>query len=481
MSRWRISVPRLIAIALLVAIITTFYHYVKVNPATVGFSLLVAVLVVSAYWGLLYAILLAVVATLAYNFYFFPPFGTLTIADPQNWIALFAFLITALIAGNLSERVRRETTQANLRRLEVERLYTFSQQLLTADNILELVNSMPARIVDCFEFAGATLLLPDRPDVYRSSPDTRIDIGQLRATLARGESSTNGREAYVPVRLGVRLVGALGVTGGTLTRETLEAISGLVAVAIERAGAVEELTKTQTARESERLRSALLDSVAHEFRTPLTGIKASVTSLLSDVELSAGERRELLTVIDEESDRLNRLVSQATEMAQLDARMFTLDLQPHHIREPIDSALAEARSFLQEHSVEVVVPNDLPAVPMDVERIREVLTHLLENAGKYSPPGSPIQVSSEGQGNMLLTSVADRGPGIESLEQNVIFDKFYRGRTERYSAQGTGMGLPIAKAIVEAHGGTISVTSQLGSGSVFTFSLPLTVRNVSAA
>jgi two-component system sensor histidine kinase KdpD len=254
-----------------------------------------------------------------------------------------------------------------------------------------------------------------------------------------------------------------------------------VAVAIERASAVEELTKTQAARESEGLRSALLDSVTHEFRTPLTGIKASVTSLLSDSELDAAARKELLTVIDEESDRLNRLVGQAAEMAQLDAHMFTLDLQPHHIRVPIEAALADARSALQEHHVEVDAPLELPRVAMDVGRIREVLMHLLENAGKYSPAGTPIRITAEVQGDKLVTSVADRGPGIEPFEQGLIFDKFYRGRTERYTAQGTGMGLPIAKAIIDAHGGTISVTSQLGSGSVFTFALPLATSRLAHA
>ncbi len=476
MPQKRISVLRLLAVPALVVAITAFYRYVVVNPATVGFSFLVAVLIVSAYWGFLYAALVAVVATLAYNYFFFPPFRTFTIADPQNWIALIAFLLTALIASNLAERVRQEAAHANQRRLEVERLYAFSQQLLTADNILEMVNSMPARIVDCFELAGAALLLPGRADVYRSSPDTRIDIGQLQATMARGESSVHGDKTYFPVRLGVRMVGALGLVGGSLTRESLEAISALVGVAIERASAIEELAESRTAREGERLRSALLDSVTHEFRTPLTGIKASVTTLLSDSQLRLAEKTELLTVIDEEADRLNRLVGQATEMAQLDAHAITLNLQPCSIGEPIQRALAEARAFLQDHPVEVMVPKELPPVSMDVDRIREVLLHLLENAGKYAPPGTKIRVSAERQGDMLITSVADRGPGIEPFEQNLIFDKFYRGHSERYRAQGTGMGLPIAKAIVEAHGGTMGVTSQLGSGSVFSFSLPLEKR-----
>jgi two-component system sensor histidine kinase KdpD len=180
-----------------------------------------------------------------------------------------------------------------------------------------------------------------------------------------------------------------------------------------------------------------------------------------------------MTVIDEETDRLNRLVGEASEMAQLDSGMFKLDLQPHAITEALDLALQDAKNSLENHPIEVVAAADLPKVPMDLQRIREVLMHLLENAGKYSEPGVPIKVTSEVKGDGLVTSVADRGPGIDSFEQSLIFEKFYRGQHQRYTAPGTGMGLAIAKVIIEAHHGTIGVVSQLGSGSVFSFSLPL--------
>jgi two-component system sensor histidine kinase KdpD len=160
-------------------------------------------------------------------------------------------------------------------------------------------------------------------------------------------------------------------------------------------------------------------------------------------------------------------------MAQLDSGMFKLDLQPHSIPEALQLAIEDARASLENHPVEVIVAPDLPKVRMDVQRIREVLMHLLENAGKYSDAGVPIKVSSEVRGDQLVTSIADRGPGIDSFEQSLIFEKFYRGQHQRYSAPGTGMGLAIAKVIVEAHGGTIGVVSQLGSGSVFSFSLPV--------
>jgi two-component system sensor histidine kinase KdpD len=166
-------------------------------------------------------------------------------------------------------------------------------------------------------------------------------------------------------------------------------------------------------------------------------------------------------------------VGEAAEMAQLDAGKFNLDLQPNSISEAIDAALMEARSSLKCHDVTVEAPGSLPLVRFDFARIREVLVHLLENAGKYSPAGTPIRVEAEMQKNRFVVSVSDRGPGIDSFEQALIFDKFYRGRDQRYTAPGTGMGLAICKVLVEAHGGQISVVSQPGQGSVFSFTLPL--------
>ena len=469
----RTQAIRYLFVVAAIAVVTAADFKLRVNPTTVALMFLVTVLLTSAYWGLRYAVILAVGATAAFNFFFLPPYGTFTIADPQNWVALFAFLVTALVASNLAERARREAEGAKQRRREVERLFGLSQRLLASDNVLEMLNALPLFVKETFSVGSVVAMAADHPTVYRSSLDAQFEESVLRSTLLRGEPITQAGVSYVPLRLGMRTVGALGVTGDELSRETLDALGSLAGLAVERARAIEALSKNRAEQEHERLRTALLDSVTHEFRTPLTSIKASVTTLLSGAALDDQGRRELLTVIDEETDRLNRLVGQAAEMAQLDAGMFKLDLQPHTIRHSLDPALEDAKSSLENHPLEVIVPSGLPKVRIDVQRIREVLMHLLENAGKYSAAGAPIKVTSEVKGDQLVTSVADRGPGIDSFEQSLIFEKFYRGQNQRYSAPGTGMGLAIAKVIVEAHGGTIGVVSQLGSGSVFSFSLPL--------
>lgn len=258
-----------------------------------------------------------------------------------------------------------------------------------------------------------------------------------------------------------------------MSSEALDAVRGMAAIAMERAGAMETLARVEASRESERLRNALLDSVAHELRTPLTSITAAITSLRSNENLDKEQRSELMQVIEEEAGRLDRLVGQAMEMAELDAHDIKLDLQLHSIRQAVDVAMEELHAQLRTHPVEVRLPDTLPMVAMDLDRIAKVLQHLLENAAKYSAETSSIFVSAEVANGKLVTSVADRGVGIDDLERTMIFDKFYRGQGQRYRVQGTGMGLAIAKAIVEAHGGSIDVTSQSGQGSVFSFSLPL--------
>jgi two-component system sensor histidine kinase KdpD len=477
----RTQAARYVLVVAAIGVITAVDFKLHVNHTTVALMFLVTVLLTSAYWGLRYAVVVAVGATSAFNFFFLPPIGTFTIADPQNWVALFAFLVTALVASDLAERARREAEGAKQRRREVERLFGLSQRLLASENVLELLNALPLYVQETFSVGSVAVMAADHPTVYRSSPDAAFDETVLRSTLLRGEPITQAGVSYVPLRLGMRTVGALSVTGDALSRETLDALGSLAGLAIERARALEALSKNRAEQEHERLRTALLDSVTHEFRTPLTSIKASVTTLLSGATLEDQGRRELLTVIEEETDRLNRLVGEASEMAQLDSGMFKLDLRPHSIGDALEPALQDAKPSLEIHPVEVVAPYDcLPKVRMDAQRIREVLMHLLENAGKYSQPGVPIKVTSEVEGDRLVTSVADRGPGIDSFEQSLIFEKFYRGQNQRYTAPGTGMGLAIAKVIVEAHGGTIGVVSQLGSGSVLSFSLPIDKSQESA-
>jgi two-component system sensor histidine kinase KdpD len=457
--------------------ISAFYRYVlPVNPTTVALTLLLAILAVSTAWGIAVAVFMSVMAMLAFNYNFLPPVGRFTVADPQNWVALFAFLVVAVLASHLSSRARQKAEDASLRRREIEKLYSFSQGLLESGNVIQLLNRIPTQIVNIFEVGAAALLLAEKQKVYRSGPVIpKLDIESLKAIVVREEPLVDvpNSISFVPLRLGVRPIGSLGISGTILSRQTLEAVGTLIAVAIERARAIEQLGLTEAARESERLRTALLDSVTHALRTPLTSIKASVTNLLSNPSLTGQQRQEMLVIINEESDRLNRLVGEAGEMARLDAGQVELHIESHPIEDVVNAALAQCKASLCAREIRLQIPAGLPHVRVDLGRVREALIHLIENANQYSPADQPITITAEATPDFIVTSVADRGDGIDGLEQTLIFEKFYRGKDQRYTVQGTGMGLPIAKAIIEAHGGTISLTSQRGQGSVFSFTLPI--------
>jgi len=465
-----------ISIAIVAGITATFHRLVEVNETTVALTFLLAILAVSALWGLAVAVAMSLVAVGVFNYYFIPPIGSFTVADAKNWVALGAFLVTAILGSQLSSRARKEADMADRRRREIERLYTFSQKLLGEGNVIQLMNAIPNHIVDTFEVGAAALFLPEKQKFYRSGLGAlQLDEDRLRDAFSRDEPSIGQHSGacFAPVRLGVRPIGSFGISGVPPSRQTLEALGTLIGIAIERARNVELLGKAEADRQGERLKSALLDSITHDFRTPLTSIKASITTLLSNGTTGTPAQKELLVVINEECDRLNHLVEEAAEMARLEAGEVELKLEPVSAREIVEAALAHSRNALGPREVRVEIPDTLPLVRADRERVREVVGHLVDNAHHYSPIESPIRITAEAVGNNVVISVADHGSGIEEIEQGIIFDKFYRGKDQRYLVQGTGMGLPIAKALVEAHGGTISVTSQIGHGSVFSFSLPI--------
>src|ERR1700724_3123942 len=249
----------------LVAGISFFYrHFLHVNQTTVALSFLLAILAVSAVWGMAVSVFMSLAAVMAFNYFFLPPVGALTIADPQNWVALFAFLVTSIMGSQLSSRIRSEADEAHQRRREVERLYQFSRKLLAEGNVIQLMNAIPNYIVEGFEAGAVALFLPQKAKFYRSGfGAAHFDEEKMKMAFSLDELSvdTEQREYFIPIRLGVRPIGSLGISGSQLSRQSLEAISTLVAIAIERARAVEQLGQTEAERQGERLKSALLDSI----------------------------------------------------------------------------------------------------------------------------------------------------------------------------------------------------------------------------
>src|SRR5262249_37593783 len=310
-----------------------------------------------------------------------------TVADPQNWVALLAFLITAIVGSQLSNRIRKEADVAHRRRREIEQLYAFSQKLLGEGNVIQLLNAIPNHIVESFEAGAASVFLAEKQKFYRSGFGTlQLEEDQLKTTFEREEPWFDSEKSfsYAPIRVGMKSIGSFGISGARLTRQTLEAMGTLLGIAIERARAVEQLSKTEADRQSERLKSALLDSITHNFRTPLTSIKASVTSLLSNNPPNAEQSHELLQIMDEECDRLNRLVEDASEIAQLEAGDVELQFGPVKVPELVHAAMENCRYALGNRKVKLQVQHDVPPVRADLTRAKEVLVQLLDNANLYS-------------------------------------------------------------------------------------------------
>ena len=465
-----------LAFGALAGIITIYRWWLHVNSTTVALTLLLFILLLAARWSLRAVLAVSVVATACYNFYFLPPVGGFTISDPQNWLALFVFLATAVIGSRLSQRARDETEQARASQRQLALLFTLSRELLQTENVAALVNSLPELINRATHAESVVLYLLEGDRIYQAGLQQSLTIEtphfrQLALTLSAPESAP-GAETQIPLHAGVRPRGLLLVRGVQLSPETFQAIGGLVSIALDRAQALEDVARNEAGKETERLRTLILDSITHELRTPLTSIKGAASTLLSIEDMDRENRHELLTIVDEESDRLNHLVTQAVEMAQIEAQQLHMNFARTTIPELVERARESCSRVFQTHPVDIRLP-DLPEVLVDAELVSKVLCNLLENAAKYSDAGSPIFISAERRGDSVLTSVADRGIGIDPLEQGLIFDRLYRSRSQNGSTSGTGMGLAISRAIIVANHGALTVTSQPNHGSVFTFSLPI--------
>ena len=461
-----------LAFGALAGIVLVYYRWLHVSPTTVALTLLLLILLLAAAWGMRYAVVLSVAATIAYNYFFLPPIGTFTISDPQNWLALFAFLATAIIASRLSDQARDEALDARARQRELEVLFRLSRELLHSDSVIALLSAAPSAVASVTGASSALLYLLDGERLYQAgdSSVTEVELPHLhQLALSITSATADGEEMQIPLRSGVRPTGVVVLRGATLSRGTADAIGGLISVSIDRGQALESLARGEVAKESERLRTLMIDSITHELRTPLTSIKGAATTLLSG-KAQGEDEHELLTIIDEECDRLDRLVAEAVEMAQLDAQQVQMHFGMVPVQSLVDEALQTNAWVEEQHPVEVHVGAGLE-VWADRAFAEKVIANLLENAGKYSPAGAPIVVTAERQDGVVSISVADRGIGIDTSEQTLIFERFYRVDSHNSRISGTGMGLPISRAIVEAHGGTIKVTSQAGQGSVFTITL----------
>jgi two-component system sensor histidine kinase KdpD len=465
---------KLLAAVLAVAGVTAACRYAGVNPTTTGFAFLITVLFIATGWGLTEAIAASIAAVLCFNFFFLPPVGTFTIADLQNWVALAAFLVTAIVASQLSASVRRQANAAIRRQVELERLYSLGRSILLDAGDRPLPLRLAQHVAKVFELRAVSLYDVSSGQQYMAGPeDLAIPDEVLKQAMAgKIESPAGGSDSrFSVIRLGTRPAGVLAVRG-TVSDAAVDAISSLVAIGLERARTQEIENMAKAARQSQELKSTLLDAIAHEFKTPLTSIKAATTAVLTDQKFT-GQNRELLNIVDQETDRLDNLVSDAIQMSRIEGGKFKLHRSLVSPQDVIETVIAQIRPRLEDRPVEKSVARDASAVYIDRNLIQLSLRQLVDNALKHAPGRSPIRIGAEVRERDVSFWVADEGAGIGGTDAEKIFERFYRGRSGAPAVPGTGIGLSVVREIARAHGGEASVASEPGKGSRFTIALPL--------
>lgn len=474
-----------------IAFVTVLYKVIitDVNATTVALSFLLVVLAVASMYGLGPAIVGSVFGMLCFNFFFLPPIGKLTIQDPQNWVALIAFLITAVTASQLSSAARSRAYDAEKRRAEVWKLYQLSRAVIATPDSETAVSSIARQVVEVFDLAYCAVYLPagnnwDRVAIA-GDDSTSIAQAEIEDAFRSGEvirAAAKPGLTCAPLKVGVKSIGVLASSSPDVERGTVEAIAGLVALALERARFLKEVSHTEALRQSDELKSALLASVSHDLRTPLTSIRAAVESLLDEsIAWDGAALREFHLIISEEVSRLTRLVQNLLEMARIEAGELKLSKRWESVSEIINNVLLRCATSLRNHRVRVEPEESQLMIRADSRLIAEALVNLVENATKYSPAGTEVRLSGAVKDGHLTVSVKDQGMGIAPDEMHFVFDKFYRGQHLTGSqTNGTGMGLAITKGIVEAHGGRIWADSQFGHGATFSFAIPVESKQVEA-
>lgn len=467
-----VFVLRLAASSGLIAIITVIYTKVlPVNPTTVALTYLIGILLIASGWGMAESTTASLVAVACFNFFFLPPVGTFTIADPQNWVALVAFLVTATVASQLSVRARRRNVEALARQRDLERLYALSRSLLLSEGGTTRPGGIARHIADAFELRSVGLFDARTDAVSWAGPGdpTTID-SRLRDVARRAVSSRDAGMVVTAIQLGGAPIGSLAIPEDAgLSDTVLQSIANLSAIGLERARAEEATTRAEAARASSELRATVLDALAHEFKTPLTSMKAASSDLLASPSTSAKDH-ELAAVIDEDLEHFQALVTDAVQMLRIDAGDFVVHPGRHRLADVVSSVVRASERRLDGHQLVSHVPNDLN-VDADRELLSLALRQLLDNALKYSSPTSTIELAATGNGSVDI-SVRNSDSLIPEREQRRIFERFYRGALAGH-VPGTGMGLAIVQQIAKAHGGALTVSSAPQTGTTFTLSLPM--------
>jgi two-component system sensor histidine kinase KdpD len=466
-----------------------------IEPTNLAMIYLMVVVIAAISWGRGPAIVASILSVVAFDFFFVVPYLTFAVSDTQYLLTFAALLIVGLVMSTLTSRAREQASLAQRRQEETAELYDLSRDLSSAPHLEAILQTLIRHVEDTFHREAAVFLPAASPDqsirlasANRALPlddnETAVADWVLRHGQPAGRNTDTlpaARLRYLPLKTARGVVGVLGVSGPEessrlLTSEEwrlLEAFASQASLAIERSALEQAARQAQVLQATERLQTALLNSISHDLRTPLVSITGALSSLQEDeTHLDMATRRNLVENALDEAERLNRLVGNLLSMTRLEAGAMRIAKEPCELQDVVGSALTQMEEPLAGRKVSVSIPDELPLVPMDFVLMDQVFVNLLDNAVKYSPSGAPIEVSARRDGNNVVAEVADRGVGIPAEDLARVFDKFYRVQRPEMVG-GTGLGLSICRGIVEAHGGAIEARPRPGGGTVVAVTLPL--------
>jgi two-component system, OmpR family, sensor histidine kinase KdpD len=435
---------------------------VEIPTTTAALVYVLAVVVSAAAGGLVAGLVASVCSFLALNFFFTPPLHTFAVEETADLVALAVFLAVSATVGTMLSRVLEQRARAERREREARLLHHLGTRLRSGVPTEEVLRSLARSVMELFDLA-------------RCEITSELADGPIIAERPGGRTP-GGREEVIPIAVQDRELGRIvAVPNGThpvLTTEergVIQTLATQIALAIDGMRLGSEAEEARLEAETNRLRAALFSSVTHDLRTPLASITASVSSLLEDESpLKGADRRDLLETIDEEAGRLNRVIGNLMDLSRMRAGAVTPSKAPTAVDELIEGVIARSGSLLKDHKIRLMLRENLPEIPLDLVQIDQAMTNVLENAARFTPAGRQITIAAARWRDGVQIRIADRGPGIPREEHELVFEPFVRGD----GSSGTGLGLAIARAIVEAHGGTIRITDEPGGGAAVVIELP---------
>jgi two-component system sensor histidine kinase KdpD len=491
-TNWRGYVFSLALVALATLLGQLIHNLV--TPTTTAMLYLLAVVITAYFWSLGPSILVSFVGVAAFDFFHVPPFLTFKVSDTQYIFTFIALLAVGVVISYLASRVHEQTESARRRESETAALYALGRDLALSNDLASYIHAIIKRAKETFG-DNITIFIPDPENkeilkLYAEVPNTTIDENEFAAatwafqhqkTVGHGTDTLPSAKArYLPLvtargNVGVIAISAIGSSDElTLEQERLlEAYADLAAVAIESIRLANEAQNAQVLRDTEKLQTALLNAVSHDLRTPLVSVIGVLSSLQEKgMHLDTAAKTNLIQVAREEAERLNHLITNLLDVSRIEAGAIKISRQPSDVQDLIGAALEQLVSRVGSHPVNMEIPAELPFVSVDFGLIVQTLVNILDNALKYSPENSPIDIKARQVRQEMQIEIADRGIGIPSQDLSHVFDKFFRIQRPD-SITGTGLGLSISKGIVEAHGGRINAENRPGGGTIIRLSLPI--------